>query len=299
MTLEDLKAFIKAYETKSLSAAARQLDCTQGAVAQHVKRLERELDGELFVRAPRGVLPTETGDTLYKGACLALNALHSATEAIRNKKKAVKQRLRLAVSNAFASGPVLRPTILTMHQASPEIELEIVAQDTATTRIEAVLLGRADIAMVPAVDLPEKIETLPAIDVELVLWVNKHHKFAKRKRLLPADLADINYIAQSESSATFQFIRTILNDNNVALQPTKIIEDPATAALMVELGKGETFVPAGIAKKFSKNGLAVGIPLPWLPTLPIVWAARSFADLPEAANLLMQTYDKLNNKSKS
>jgi DNA-binding MarR family transcriptional regulator len=42
VTLDDLRVFIRVYETGNLSAVARSLCCTQSAVSQHIKRLENE-----------------------------------------------------------------------------------------------------------------------------------------------------------------------------------------------------------------------------------------------------------------
>lgn len=61
MTLEDLRVFVAVCRAGSLSAVARELACTQSAVSQHVKRLEREAGVSLLERRPRGVVPTYAG----------------------------------------------------------------------------------------------------------------------------------------------------------------------------------------------------------------------------------------------
>jgi DNA-binding transcriptional LysR family regulator len=56
--LDDLRVFVAVCRAGSLSAVARDLSCTQSAVSQHVKRLERETWVSLVERRPRGVVPT-------------------------------------------------------------------------------------------------------------------------------------------------------------------------------------------------------------------------------------------------
>ncbi|CAM5452536.1 hypothetical protein SPURM210S_06573 [Streptomyces purpurascens] len=58
MALEDLRVFVAVCRAGSLSAVARELDCTQSAVSQHVRRLAREAGVSLLERQPRGVVPT-------------------------------------------------------------------------------------------------------------------------------------------------------------------------------------------------------------------------------------------------
>ena len=47
------RAFLAVVETGSVTLAARQLDLTQGAISQQIRRLEELSVGRLFVRAGR------------------------------------------------------------------------------------------------------------------------------------------------------------------------------------------------------------------------------------------------------
>ncbi|MEM6354219.1 MAG: LysR family transcriptional regulator [Pseudomonadota bacterium] len=58
MSLQNLRSFIEVYRRRSISAAARHLGLTQPAVSQHVSSLEAQVGRSLFVRQPRGVVPT-------------------------------------------------------------------------------------------------------------------------------------------------------------------------------------------------------------------------------------------------
>lgn len=60
-----LRSFVTLVETGSFTRAAIQLDLTQAAVSQHVRRLEDEL-GTLLIRRPRKVELTPTGMMLLE-----------------------------------------------------------------------------------------------------------------------------------------------------------------------------------------------------------------------------------------
>jgi len=53
-------------KTGSVTLAARQLNLTQGAISQQIRRLEELSVGRLFVRAGRGVVLTPEGQRLAR-----------------------------------------------------------------------------------------------------------------------------------------------------------------------------------------------------------------------------------------
>ncbi len=63
--LNRLKIFSYVYTNRSVSKAARQLNLSQPAVSQHLKKLEHELRIPLFTRANRKIVPTPAARRLY------------------------------------------------------------------------------------------------------------------------------------------------------------------------------------------------------------------------------------------
>ncbi|NED52828.1 LysR family transcriptional regulator, partial [Micromonospora aurantiaca] len=61
----------------------RTLSCSQPAVSQHVKRLEREIGLALIERQPRGVAPTDAGQILYQAALTGIASLDAALRRLR------------------------------------------------------------------------------------------------------------------------------------------------------------------------------------------------------------------------
>ena len=82
MSLQQVRCFCATLELGSFSAAAEALRVSQPAVAEQVRKLERALGADLFIRAGRGVLPTDAGHAFAEHAARSLRALEDAAGSV-------------------------------------------------------------------------------------------------------------------------------------------------------------------------------------------------------------------------
>src|SRR6266702_1796784 len=99
-SLTALRAFETAARTLSFTAAADELNQTQGAVSHQVSTLEARLGLKLFVREARGLKLTEAGQKYLPLVKDALDRLRTAEDLIRPIRPSV---LTITVSPNFAS----------------------------------------------------------------------------------------------------------------------------------------------------------------------------------------------------
>jgi LysR family glycine cleavage system transcriptional activator len=104
--------------------AAEELNLTQGAVAQQVRRLEADLGFRLFDRLARGLALTEIGRTYHKPVRRALAMIDDATQRLRPEST----RIALSVAPSFAS-KWLVPRLASFARAHPDIELQTIASE--------------------------------------------------------------------------------------------------------------------------------------------------------------------------
>lgn len=127
-------------EEGSLSGAARRLGLTPPTVGRHLDALEAGLGGSLFVRTPRGLVPTDRARTLAP----LLAELRRTAAAIERQAQgeATTGRVRITASEmfAFAHLPALLAGLRAEH---PGLELELVASD----RVDDLLAREADLAV--------------------------------------------------------------------------------------------------------------------------------------------------------
>ncbi|MBE1292062.1 MAG: LysR family transcriptional regulator [Rhodobacteraceae bacterium] len=121
-SLAALRAFEAAARHQNLSAAARELNVTHAAIAQHVRSLETDLATPLLFRSGRGVAPTEEGRHLALHLTDGFDIIAQGVSALQRSKE--DRPISVSVTPSFAAN-WLMPRIGGFWQAHPEISLNI------------------------------------------------------------------------------------------------------------------------------------------------------------------------------
>jgi len=122
--LNALRMFDAAARQLNFRQAAEELNLTQGAVAQQVRRLETDLGLQLFHRKARGLALTEVGRSYHAPVRRALAIIDDATQKLWPESR----RIALSVTPSFAS-KWLVPRLSRFEAAYPEIELQVIASE--------------------------------------------------------------------------------------------------------------------------------------------------------------------------
>ncbi|MFI6845438.1 LysR family transcriptional regulator [Kitasatospora sp. NPDC050467] len=111
--------------TGSFSAAARELGCTQPAISQQMKALEKAVDTPLVVRSGRGMQLSEAGRVLLKHATGILAGLSAAEEEVAAIAGLRAGRVRL-VSFPTASSTLVPPAVARLRDSHPGVRVSLV-----------------------------------------------------------------------------------------------------------------------------------------------------------------------------
>lgn len=88
LNTKDLRSFLAIYELKSITKAAQKLFITPQGLSKVLKKLEGELEVDLFTRSSIGVEPTHYGDKLAKKTEQIIDNLESIkNDVLHNEKK--------------------------------------------------------------------------------------------------------------------------------------------------------------------------------------------------------------------
>ncbi len=96
MDLRQLRYFIASAEEGNMGRAARRLFVVQSALSRQVRKLEREIGGDLFIRTARGVTLTAVGEAFLPRARRTLAEAAEALVAARAAARTDEGRLRVA-----------------------------------------------------------------------------------------------------------------------------------------------------------------------------------------------------------
>ncbi|MBB5193216.1 DNA-binding transcriptional LysR family regulator [Silvimonas terrae] len=125
---EDLQVFVRAAETGSFSAAARELDLTPAVASAALKRLEATLQSRLFVRSTRSLRLTSDGERYLTHARSALDALASGREAIHQDKQRISGTLSISMPSDLGRSALLG-WLDVFQQQHPAVNLQIRISD--------------------------------------------------------------------------------------------------------------------------------------------------------------------------
>lgn len=121
-----LLAFEAAARLSSFTKAAQELNVTQPAISQSIKKVEQALGVALFERRKRGVGLTETGERFYTDISFGLMHILRSAEAIAIKLSS--QHVTLSCSTAFAHYWMV-PRLSAFKTLNPDIEIRVQTTD--------------------------------------------------------------------------------------------------------------------------------------------------------------------------
>lgn len=129
-SLNGLRVFEAAARHLSFTAAADDLHITQAAVSQQIRRLEDQLDVQLFKRESGGLTLTLDGQELANATSIALSTINRAIERITQAE--TSGSLTISTLASFASKWLI-PRLARFKEKHPEIELYV---HTSGTKVD-------------------------------------------------------------------------------------------------------------------------------------------------------------------
>lgn len=127
-TLTSMDLFVKAVDTGSFSATARQMGLTPSAVSKQISRLEDHLGARLFNRTTRRLAPTEEGRAYYERCRRILADIDEAESAISQLNAEPRGVLRINMPVVFGRRHVV-PALAGFLTRYPQVRLEVSMTD--------------------------------------------------------------------------------------------------------------------------------------------------------------------------
>ncbi|MCP9971291.1 LysR family transcriptional regulator [Actinomadura madurae] len=242
--------FVAVCASGNLSAVARDLSCSQSAVSQHVKRLERETGLVLLERRPRGVVPTRAGRILNEAAAEGIAGLDAALRRLDDLRRGVGGTVRIA-TGATTVRHFMAAGVAVFRARHPEAALQFETAGSSRRCLEAVRAHTADLAWVTIGPPLEGVEQRASCELPWVLAVHAADPLAGREAIALDDLSGIRYIELPAHSTSRVHLEMHLERHGVRPASTTSVADWDTALLLAELGLGHAILPgaAGLGRR--------------------------------------------------
>jgi DNA-binding transcriptional LysR family regulator len=252
LEVRQLRYFVAVAEELHFGRAALRLGMAQPPLSRAIRDIERLLGVRLLERTTRNVTLTPAGQTLLRDARHALDAVTAAGRRARNAGLSTPT-LRLALKADFDAG--LLPQIVAayrLEEAALPVEPLLGGRGE---QVPALHDGRADVALLPTPFDPRGLDSEPLLtEPNLVA------------------LATTDPLAATPSLSLSDFKGRHLPDGSEAdLGPRRPDRGPSRLDMtqifnLIELGKIVFFVPASVARRYTRPDIVY----------------RSVTDLPDA-----------------
>jgi DNA-binding transcriptional LysR family regulator len=128
-----LAVFDAVFRQGSVSRAADQLALSQPAVSHALARLRKQLGDPLFVRAGRGLTPTDQARALAPRIRILIGAAEALIQPEIFRPDSYAGTFRIAASD-FAAMTLVPPLLASLRKAAPHVRVQILPVDRETTR---------------------------------------------------------------------------------------------------------------------------------------------------------------------
>lgn len=129
MQLEDLQVVLKVAQFRSITAAATALDMRTATASAALKRVERTLGVELFVRTTRQLRLSSAGERYIPQCEQALMMLNQAQQNMKDEQDIVDGELRISLSSDLGRN-LVTPWLDEFMESHPKIRLKVNISDS-------------------------------------------------------------------------------------------------------------------------------------------------------------------------
>ena len=252
MDLRQLEILQAIAETGSFTACGRKLHVSQSAISRQILLLEDELGEPLFLRVGRQVRMTPAAESLVQLGQRVFLDVRETVGAITDRTRELRGTLRLSGGMTVCLY-VFPPLLKQLRRMHPHLEVRLTVA-LAGRSVQEIRGGRVDAGLLTLPVEETDLVTVPALREELLLVTAPTHHLAKRRKVLPRDLAGLPFVLFEMGSATRKVIDHFFASQNI--EPTIVMdtENVEIIKALVKTGLGVGIVPYQAVAREVKSG---------------------------------------------
>jgi DNA-binding transcriptional LysR family regulator len=202
--LRQLEIFSKVVELQSFSKAAEVVFLAQASVSERIANLEKSIGTKLLDRMGRQVVPTKAGELLYRHAILLLDMKKNARLEMENFLGLRYGDIR--VGGSTIPGEYILPEILgKFYKEYPFVSVILTVADSKVIE-DLVHSGKLELGLIGSKSSSNDLISYNIWEDELVLVVNRQHKWATKKKIELEELFEEPFIIREPGSGTLKIM---------------------------------------------------------------------------------------------
>jgi len=252
MQYDALKTFITLVEVNNFTKTSEILHISQPSVSLHIKNLEQELQTTLFIRSPKSVQITPTGEILYNRAKQMMAIAEQAKEEILAYHHEIQGTLIIGAS--FTIGEyILPPIIASLQKQFPQLELQIIIGNTKEI-IQYTKLLQVDIGLIEGQAHDHELIIKPFMQDELFIVSASNHPLVKEPTITVENLQQQNWVAREEGSGTRYYLDHLFRANGLQVHSLLTVSSNQGVKESVIQGLGLSLLSTSVIERELKSG---------------------------------------------
>ncbi len=201
LDIKQLRIFQALIREKNASKAANQLELTQQAVSENLKKLRDVFDDRLFLRKTNGFVPTPFAQELSLGVDKLLNDFKALLSPAIFEPKTISGTFVIAATD-YAQQVVLPALISKLRQQSPHLKL--IVRDFEIDKLHELMeSGKVNLAIAVPDYIPDTYPIVKLFEEHHVCVASPNSSISKTNPTL-ADVASYPSIIASPSRPNFK-----------------------------------------------------------------------------------------------
>ncbi|MFN3524971.1 MAG: LysR family transcriptional regulator [Paracoccus sp. (in: a-proteobacteria)] len=237
-----LRLIVEIAESGQLQQAAAVCGLAQPAASRMLADIERQIGAPLFLRQPKGMVPTVLGFTILHRARVILRETHSMAEDVI--------ALRGGLAGSVHIGAVTGPAVGYLASAIREIKQEIpnadITVDVMPSRELLAHLVAGEMDFVLGRILPEfdsrDFDILPMRDEKVTFCVRSQHPLADAPMVALRELVDSEWIMQSRGAPIREATLEAFAAAGLS-EPRNIVNSPSILFTIAYLAQSDALAP--------------------------------------------------------
>jgi DNA-binding transcriptional LysR family regulator len=249
--LPQLRTFLEAYRTGSITKAADRLHLTQPAASAHIKSLEVLMEKKLFVRHARGIKPMAIADELARSIAPHLEQIEAKFNAVCSRIGSVAGTIHLAAPSEFLGAKVL-PAIASLLAHDIKVRIHLGGKERIYQLLDD---GTVDLAITAS---PPQNKSLDFAEIEQETLVLVATTDWKKQHLIqpfePRQLLNLPVIAYDEDLPLIRRYFADVLQIQLDIQAVVTVADLRIVRSLVLLGQGYTVLPQYLCEPQLETG---------------------------------------------